>query len=189
MTDPLLYPDYCLSGEVSLHPAALVAPGAVLQAEPGAQIEVGEGVCIGQGSILHAYGGVLRLEAGATLGRKVLLLGAGTVGKGACIGAEATLFNPALADFDLVPPQALRGDPSQTAPEPTTPKAQPLPSPWEEEQPALVSEPEETPPQETVLEVALDPPEPETPEPKVPVVGQVYINQLLVTLFPERRKS
>ncbi|MFN5514936.1 MAG: carbon dioxide concentrating mechanism protein [Cyanobacteriota bacterium] len=189
MTDLLQTPDYCLSGDVSLHPAARIAPGVVLQAAPGARIEIGEGVCIGLGSILHAYGGILRLEAGATLGQKVLLLGAGAVGRGACIGAEATLFNPALADFGLVPPQALWGDPSQAAPEPTSPQTQPLPSPWEDEQPAVVSEPESAPLREVVLEVALDPPEPEIPAPKVPVVGQVYINQLLVTLFPERRKG
>ena len=102
-----------LFGDVTVDDGAVLAPGAVLRADPGASIRVAAGACIGQGVILHASGGALTVEAGAVLGEQVLLVGKGTVGAAACIGRCATLLDPAVAPGALVEPNALIGDRSR----------------------------------------------------------------------------
>jgi carbon dioxide concentrating mechanism protein CcmN len=113
------------------------------------------------GVVLSASGGDIEVHLGAILGTGVLIVGASVIGDHACIGATTTVFNASVAPQVMVPTNSLLGDTSRQI------------------SPEIVEEPE-IPVQEVeeVEEVK-----------KSPVVGQVYINQMLLTLFPERQQK
>lgn len=93
----------CTGGDVVLHEGAAVAAGAILVADPGSSLVVETGACIGMGAVLHATGGELRIEAGATLGAGVLVVGKGKVGRRACVGTCTTLLEPTVAEGSVIP--------------------------------------------------------------------------------------
>ena len=190
-----------MSGDVVVNEGAAIAPGVILQAEPGSRISIAAGACIGMGVILHAREGTLEIEAGVILGAGVLVVGAGTIGTSACIGAGTTLINPCIDQMQIMPAGSLIGDTSRQAsaeataaaptaaptspetPEATTPPVAPLVEP---------PSPPQTPPQ-TAPETAADAPESTAAEPPQPgeiptiLYGQAHINRLLGTLFPHRQ--
>jgi carbon dioxide concentrating mechanism protein CcmN len=189
--------EYFVSGDVSIHETAVVAPGVVLQAAPNSQILIGEGSCIGMGTVINAYAGIVDIESGVTLGPGVLIIGRVTIGHGTCVGTTTTIINTSIEPLTMVAPGSLLGDTSRAwQPETVSPPSE-IPSPWDTEEGVGDS----LPVPESSVEIE---PEPELPsEPaiatefvaavdtalkeKQPVVGQVYINQLLITLFPERQ--
>lgn len=193
-----------MSGDVVVNEGAAIAPGVILQAEPGSRISIAAGACIGLGVILHAREGTLSIEAGVILGAGVLVVGAGTIGTSACIGAGTTLIDPCIEQMQIMPAGSLIGDTSRQAsaeataaapkaaptspetPEATTPPVAPPVAPPEPPSPAPT--PPQTPP-ETAAEApestAAEPPQPgETP---TILYGQAHINRLLGTLFPHRQ--
>ncbi|MEB3311920.1 MAG: hypothetical protein VKJ02_16975 [Snowella sp.] len=213
--------EYFVSGDVTIHETAVIAPGVILQAAPHSQIMIGEGVCLGKGTVINAYAGNIDIETGATLGAGVLIIGRARIGQDACVGALSTILNTNIESLSLIPPGSLLGDTSRTwegktetneteslkeQPIPNSPvSSTEIPSPWDtDEQDTTTSqetsEQVQPPSVPNKSETELQPEvEPETlefvPNPienkeiaaqKTPVVGQVYINQLLVTLFPER---
>jgi carbon dioxide concentrating mechanism protein CcmN len=97
-------------GDVSIDPSAAIAPGVILRAAPDTKIVIAAGVCIGMGSILHAQGGTLEVEAGANLGAGVLIVGKGTIGANACIGAVTTICNASIEPWHVVPAASVVGD-------------------------------------------------------------------------------
>ncbi|MGK7888283.1 MAG: hypothetical protein AB4042_03050 [Leptolyngbyaceae cyanobacterium] len=118
---------FCVSGNVNIHPSAAIATNVVLHANPGSTIEIGSGVVLGQGSIIHAYDGSLVLEAEVTLGTQVLLFGSGTVGSHSCIGSMTTLMGHIQVEPGTsVPPHSLQGapDPITVAPPPNVDSSQ-----------------------------------------------------------------
>ena len=189
-----------MSGDVVVNEGAAIAPGAILQADLGCRISIAAGACIGMGVILHAREGTLQIEAGVILGAGVLVVGAGTIGANACIGAGTTLIDPCIDQMQIIPAGSLIGDTSRQAaaeataaaptspetPEATTPPVDRPNDPIEPPQPA------QTPPQ-TAPETAPDPPESTAAEPPQPgetptiLYGQAHINRLLGTLFPHRQ--
>ncbi|MEP6515222.1 carbon dioxide concentrating mechanism protein [Microcoleus vaginatus] len=194
-----------MSGDVVVNEGAAIAPGAILQADPGSRISIAAGACIGMGVILHAREGTLEIAAGVILGAGVLVVGAGTIGENACIGAGTTLINPCIDKMQIMAAGSLMGDTSRQAateeatataptaaptspetPEATTPPVDRPIEPIEPPQPA------QTPPQ-TAPETAPDPPESTAAEPPQPgetptiLYGQAHINRLLGTLFPHRQ--
>jgi carbon dioxide concentrating mechanism protein CcmN len=191
-----------MSGDVVVNEGAAIAPGVILQAEPGSRISIAAGACIGLGVILHAREGTLEIGAGVILGAGVLVVGAGTIGTSACIGAGTTLINPCIDQMQIMPAGSLMGDTSRqataeataaeaTAAAPTSPETPeattpPVAPPIEPPAPA------QTPPQ-TAPETAAEPPEStaaESPQPgETPTIlyGQAHINRLLGTLFPHRQ--
>jgi carbon dioxide concentrating mechanism protein CcmN len=102
-----------ISGDVSIDPSAAIAPGVLLQASPGSTITIAAGVCIGMGAVLHACEGTLEIQAGASLGAGVLIVGAGVIGPNACIGAQSTLLNTSVEGKLLVPSGSVLGDRSR----------------------------------------------------------------------------
>ncbi|MEG4490492.1 carbon dioxide concentrating mechanism protein [Microcoleus sp. D3_18_C4] len=194
-----------MSGDVVVNEGAAIAPGAILQADPGSRISIAAGACIGMGVILHAREGTLEIAAGVILGAGVLVVGAGTIGENACIGAATTLINPCIDKMQIMAAGSLLGDTSRqaaseeataTAPKtaptsPETPEATtpPVDRPVEPIEPP---QPPETPPQ-TAPETAPDPPESTAADPPQPgetptiLYGQAHINRLLGTLFPHRQ--
>ncbi|HLO88949.1 MAG TPA: transferase [Nostocaceae cyanobacterium] len=102
-----------ISGEVNIHPSAVLAPGVILQAAANSRIIIGPGVCIGMGSILQVSEGILEIEAGVNLGAGFLMVGQGKIGANACIGATTTVFNCSVAPGQVVPPGSILGDSSR----------------------------------------------------------------------------
>lgn len=196
-----------MNGDVIVHESAIVAPGAILKAAPDSRIVIGAGACVGMGTILNAYQGVISVGAGAILGTGVLIVGRSEIGQNACIGSTTTIYNASIDPDSIVPSGSLIGDTSRQVtievsairePEPVAPEPEPIAEEdfWEEETPAAPEPetPSEVPPfvqpeavtvreASTVKETSTVKESP----PDQPVVGKVYINQLLFTLFPERR--
>ena len=102
-----------ISGEVIIHPSAILAPGVILQAAPNSKIVIGSGVCIGMGSILQVDEGSIEIEVGVNLGAGFLMVGKGKIGTNACIGAATTVFQSSVAPGQVVPPGSLLGDTSR----------------------------------------------------------------------------
>jgi len=190
-----------MSGDVVVNEGAAIAPGAILQAEPGSRISIAAGACIGMGVILHAREGTLEIGAGVILGAGVLVVGAGTIGTNACIGAGTTLINPCIDQMQIMPAGSLIGDTSRQASAEATAVA-PTAAPTSPETPEATTPPvappieppppAQTPPQ-TAPETAAEPPESTAAEPPQPgetptiLYGQAHINRLLGTLFPHRQ--
>lgn len=196
---PISLSDIYVSGDVIIHETAVVAPGTILQAASNSQIIIGPGVCLGMGVILNAYEGAIEIEEGAILGPGVLIIGNSRIGRNACIGPIATILNTSIDATSVVPPGAVVGDGSRQiaiAEEPDlwfseTPSTNDAPVTLEatelvNEEEDIVAEVETAVP-EVEVQVERPKPDPSPQSPKVPVVGQVYINQLLFTLFPERQ--
>jgi carbon dioxide concentrating mechanism protein CcmN len=141
-----------ISGDVTIDPSAAIAPGALLQASEGSSITIAAGVCIGMGAVLHACGGTLEIQTGASLGAGVLIVGAGIIGPNACIGAQSTLLNTSLEGNVLVPSGSVLGDRSRkiqleaevVPPVSSTPPI-PEPTPETAQAPPAVAESEPTP--------------------------------------------
>ncbi|MBE9089789.1 carbon dioxide concentrating mechanism protein [Microcystis aeruginosa LEGE 11464] len=204
---PISRSEFYVNGDVTIHESAIVAPGVILRAAPNSQIIIGAGACLGMGTILTAYQGVIAIGAGAILGTGVLVVGRGEIGENACIGSTTTIFNASVAAMSLVPSGSLIGDTSrqitiEVSATPSEPERPPLPEP----QP-VVSQVSPVPSVEEVVaetvaspwdseEMVAEASPPETREQasttnrpnQASVVGKVYINQLLVTLFPERHR-
>ncbi|MEG4291826.1 carbon dioxide concentrating mechanism protein [Microcoleus sp. C2C3] len=190
-----------MSGDVVVNEGAAIAPGVILQAEPGSRISIAAGACIGMGVILHAREGTLEIGAGVILGAGVLVVGAGTIGTNACIGAGTTLIDPCIDQMQIVPAGSLIGDTSRQASAEAT-AAAPTAAPTSPETPETTTppvappieppNPAQTPPQ-TAPETAADAPESTAAEPPQPgetptiLYGQAHINRLLGTLFPHRQ--
>ncbi|MGF1574611.1 MAG: hypothetical protein ACFCU9_01505 [Cyanophyceae cyanobacterium] len=104
-----------VNGDVQIDPTAQIGPGVLLQADPGCQIRVGSGVCIGMGSVIHAHGGSLIIGQGVTLGVGVLVVGAGTIGANACVGSYSTVMDCYVEPQMIIPPGSLMGDESREA--------------------------------------------------------------------------
>ncbi|MEG3954330.1 carbon dioxide concentrating mechanism protein [Microcoleus sp. herbarium2] len=190
-----------MSGDVVVNEGAAIAPGVILQAEPGSRISIAAGACIGLGVILHAREGTLEIGAGVILGAGVLVVGAGTIGANACIGAGTTLIDPCIDQMQIMPAGSLMGDTSRQAGASAT-AAAPTAAPTSPETPEATTppvappldppSPAQTPPQ-TAPETAAEPPESTAAEPPQPgetptiLYGQAHINRLLGTLFPHRQ--
>jgi carbon dioxide concentrating mechanism protein CcmN len=165
---PLISDDHLyVSGNVTIDPSAAIATSVMLQADPGCQLIIAAGVSIGSGCVLHAHQGILEIGIGATLGSGVLIVGKGKIGANACVGSMATLINSSIAPGYAVPPGAVIGDLSRqtTATAPQTPPTPPATEP---------SAPAATP---AVTNGKTN-----------PVYGQVYLERMMVMMFPHRQK-
>jgi carbon dioxide concentrating mechanism protein CcmN len=176
-----------ISGDVIVHPSAAIAPGVLLQADPGCRLIVAAGVCIGQGSVLHAHQGWLEVDSGVTIGSGVLVVGQGKIGANACIGALTTVINSSVEPNQLVPSGSLVGEMGRqvsleqaaSSPAPTSPAT---PPPVGSAQPAPQTESSETP--ESPEKTGLEPPAQKT---LTQVYGQAYVERIMITMFPHRR--
>jgi carbon dioxide concentrating mechanism protein CcmN len=114
---PISNSHFYVSGSVTIHPSAAIAPGVLFQADPDSQIIIAAGACVGMGAILHAHQGLLEVEAGANIGTGVLIIGKGKIGTNACIGSMTTIWNSSIGWGEVVPPGSLIGDASRQASE------------------------------------------------------------------------
>lgn len=192
-----------VSGNVTIHPSAVIAPGVLLQAAPEGHIVIGAGACIGMGAVLHAYAGTIEIQEGASLGAGVLMVGSGTVGTNACVGSSSTILNASVQSHALVPSGTILGDRSRQVavepdPEPSKPPV-PVATPNPEMQPTVEADPwDNTPPApEPEITQPIATPNQETtainpdidPKAKSTAYGQAYVNDLLSTLLPHRNQQ
>jgi carbon dioxide concentrating mechanism protein CcmN len=170
-----------ISGEVIIDRTAAIAPGVVFHANPNSRIIIAAGVCIGMGVVLHAHDGNLEIETGVNLGAGVLMVGKGTIGANACVGAATTIFNCSVAPKQVIPPGSLLGDSSRHLV--LTPDAAPIPE-ANATQPSLPTT--ATPESNGQVEAASEPSqiEPTPPTGDRVVYGKASITRLMATLFP-----
>jgi carbon dioxide concentrating mechanism protein CcmN len=194
-----------VSGNVVIHPSAAIAPSVMLQADPGSQLLIGAGVCIGVGCILHAHQGTLEIGAGATLGSGVLIVGQGKVGANACIGAMTTIMDSSVLAGENLPPGSLIGDWSRQSvtiesasveSDPTANQAEAA-DPWFNDQ--RRSSPEQKPAESQTTAnppsteqassgTAANASEPSPDETGVKVVyGRTSLERMMITMFPHRK--
>ena len=201
---PILNKDIRVSGEVEIHPTASLAPGVILQAAPNGRIVIGADVCIGMGAIINAGEETIEIGDGAILGSGVLIVGKCKIGNNSCIGTSTTIFQGDIAAMATIAPGSIVGDTSRQvgldnsdrAAEPSAHRAEtksvkshfngnsastntaknaPQPNVTQNEHRDSASIP-----LETTVEFSAQ-------KSKNPVVGQLYINELLVTLFPHKK--
>ena len=96
-----------ISGDVTVHPTANIGSGVLLHADPGSQLIIGVGACVGTGCVLHAHTGTLFIGDGVILGMDTLVFGTTQVGERACIGAGSSLIDVSIAPNTVVPPYSL----------------------------------------------------------------------------------
>jgi carbon dioxide concentrating mechanism protein CcmN len=113
--EPIHTDQYVVVGDVVIAEGVAIAPGVLLQADPGSRIVLGSGICLGMGCVVHASGGEIRIDAGVNLGAGVLIVGVTTIGPGAIVGAGTTIFGEAIGPGQLVPPNSLLAKPIGTA--------------------------------------------------------------------------
>lgn len=201
---PILNKDIRVSGDVEIHPTASLAPGVILQAAPNSRIVIGADVCIGMGAIINACQGTIEIEAGAILGSGVLIIGESKIGNNCCIGTSTTIFRENVAAMAVIEPGSIVGDVSRQVEIKQEPahnqniKAPSNKSAKSDLNGSSASKNGRAKSQSTVAQgysqgsTSASVPEGSTssapvPKSKVPVVGQVYLNELLVTLFPHRK--
>jgi len=180
---PPLHPsnnlDSYVSGEVTIHPTAVIAPGVLLQASPNSQIIIGAGVCIGMGTILHAYEGNLEVEAGVNLGAGVLVVGKGKIGANACIGAMTTILNRSIEPKQVVAACSLVGDESLVV---AVAQVEVVTHIQRESAPAAGTNGDSAQTTEELAKSAVP-----APDTGTTVFGQAHLNRVLSTMFPHRQ--
>ncbi len=179
---------FYVSGNVTIHPSAAIAPGALLQADPESQIIIAAGTCIGMGAILHAHQGILEVEEGANIGTGVLIVGAGKIGANACIGSMTTILDSSVGGGEVVPPASLIGDTSRRVGQTQIPEAAATPA---SESVSNQSVSQDKLAQTSIAlapKSSLNQPAPDSSESEPQVVyGQANLNRLLSTLLPHRQ--
>jgi carbon dioxide concentrating mechanism protein CcmN len=177
---PISDAHFCVSGNVTIHPSAVIAPGVLLQADADSQIIIAAGVCIGAGTILHVAEGNLEIEEGASLGASVLLFGSGRIGANACIGSKVTIFNSSIEPEQVIRSGSLIGDPSRSIDQAEAASTEASP-PQTETTPTETSPPQaaETDPDQSSSALAT--------AASMPIYGKAAVTQLIVALFPGRQ--
>ena len=157
----ITHTDVYISGDVVIEEGAAIAPGVILRAAPESKIIIRSAACLGMGTIVNAFGGTIEIGKSSILGASVLIVGKGTIGANVCIGPATTVFNSSIDPSSVILAGSLIGELIVAA------------SPQEPNQSESV----------VVEQENLS----TTEQAKSSVVGQVYINQLLLTLFPGRQ--
>lgn len=192
MQSPLLqlYPvsttHYFVCGDVTIHAGAAIAPGVLLQADPGSRIVIEAGACVGLGSVIHAHGGTIAIGESVIVGAGVLLVGKVSVGDHACIGSATTVFNRFVAAGAMVPPGSLLTEQSETSPKSAETVTAKEPEVYE---PGFCPPTPQTEPEETD-EIESPPTQNAAPDPtrNGSAYGQAYVSQLLGKIFPNQQR-
>ncbi|MEN9269654.1 MAG: hypothetical protein Q6L49_02710 [Thermostichales cyanobacterium HHBFW_bins_127] len=171
------------AGEVYVAAGAHLAAGVILYAQAGSRIEIHSGADIGENCILHACRGSLVIGAGVSLGSRVLIVGAGTIGDQADIGERSTLIDPDIASQTVVPPGSLIGDRSRRVDDPVLYQS--------------LTATAATPAKDAELTEPPRPAQPLSPTQQVqrqasngrPVPGHASLQQLLRKIYPHRSET
>ncbi len=177
---PVSTSHYYISGDVTIQSGAAIAPGVLIQADADSRIIIKTGACIGIGSILHACRGTLEVGEGANIGAEVLLIGEVKIGANACIGSATTILNSTVELGQVVPPGSLIGDNTRQPGDLQATDTVIYPAPADTNDEAGL------PP---VVPTEIAPPPKTVDSAGVNVYGQVYVNKLLVKMFPNSQRA
>ena len=208
---PVLNSDILIHGNVEIHPTASLAPGVILQAAPHYKIFIGANVCVGMGVILNAGRGSITVENGVTLGSGVLIIGDSKIGNNACIGTATTIFQASVPPMTVIHPGSIVGDISRQlqTPEKTentttkevnnsvfnnksnkskfTKNSTSSNDDQVKTNEVKLSNSSSNVEANSSVELETDQNKDEVKKQQGSVVGQAYINQLLITLFPHKQ--
>lgn len=182
--------EICISGDVEIHPSASVAPGVILQAAPQSQIIIGADVCLGMGVILSVDCGKIEIERGAALGSGVLIIGASKIGNNACVGTATTIFKESVAAMAVIPPGSLIGDNSRQKETSEANNASQQSARGKDSNSAKKARQPKTKPkgfETSQTETKSNTSQPGASKETDTVVGKVYIDRLMMTLFPHKK--
>ena len=184
---------------MEIHPTASLAAGVILQAADDCRIVIGADVCIGMGAIINASHGSIEIESGATLGSGVLIIGESKIGNNACVGTATTIFQTSVAAMAVINPGSILGDvsrPVEISKTPLTENHQDIAKGFTSSatkadsnsngKSAANKSPKSSSNTKNSESVSSDRPKHQDRANTDSVVGKVYIDQLLVTLFPHR---
>lgn len=204
---PVLNKDIRVSGDVEIHPTASIAPGAILQAAPNCRIVIGADACIGMGVIVNACQGSVEIGNGAILGSGVLIIGDCQIGDNACLGTAVTVFQTNVESMKVIEPGSVLGDSSRKIDVAKSQKEERennsstfqsnknsqrdrtasnnINNNFEDDRIPVNNSFQDNstssaPTEQTTVQS-------EARKEKDSAIGQVYINQLLVTLFPHKK--
>jgi carbon dioxide concentrating mechanism protein CcmN len=185
-----------ISGDVTVHPTANIGSGVLLHADPGSQLIIGIGACVGAGCVIHAHTGTLFIGDGVILGMGTLVFGTTQVGERACIGADSSLIDVLIAPNTVVPPNSLIDSYSLSL---EYTNAHPPDSVAAEEMTSPIAEPidsftpkasSESKPSESSASVPVDSPTVQEPPMTLtinaPIYGKAGLERLLATLRNQR---
>jgi len=182
---PISTSHYYTSGDVRIQAGVAIAPGVLIQADPDCYVLIKSGACIGIGTILHAHDGVVEVGEGASIGAEVLLIGQVTIGAHACIGSASTILNSSIELRQIVPPGSLIGDPSHPSDGVAVAANPELHATDTTVYPAVVEENGTGSAElQTLSQTGQVTSAPAAHGSGVNVYGQMYVNKLLVKLFP-----
>ncbi|GAP95761.1 hypothetical protein [Leptolyngbya sp. NIES-2104] len=205
---PVSTTHYFVSGDVTVHPGAAIAPGVLLQADPGSRIVIHQSVCVGLGTVIQAHDGTIEVGEGVIIGAGVLLVGALTVGDRACVGSGTTVMNRQIEKMSIVPPGSLLCEELRSAaveapteevyepgfcPPPPKQKIEELEDVWQDSAPRIEEIAQTNGSKPDAAEVNGAKPAEESDEIEAPgsqdgqVYGQAYVNRLLGKMFPNQR--
>jgi len=184
---PVSTTHYYVSGDVTVHPGAAIAPGVLLQANPGSRIVIYSSACVGLGSVIQAHEGTIEIGEGVIIGAGVLLIGTVTVGDRACVGTGTTVMNRSIASLSIVPPGSLLMNENNQPEQLEAVKELDLTEDvWQENG----SKPQ-TDVQTNGSKLTVEPQESDEIESPASqngeVYGQAYVNRLLGRMFPNQR--
>jgi carbon dioxide concentrating mechanism protein CcmN len=209
---PVSTTHYYVSGDVTIHAGAAIAPGVLLQADPGCRIVIGASVCVGLGAVIHAHDGAIEVGEGVIIGAGVLLIGALVVGDRACVGSGTTVMNRSVESLSIVPPGSVwvqqanfeEGateevfEPGFCPPPPQQNVAEEVPqtnngsAPKVETAESNGSKPNpemngSKPIEEVQESDEIESPAAQEPQRNGAVYGQAYVNRMLGRMFPDQR--
>jgi carbon dioxide concentrating mechanism protein CcmN len=187
-----------ISGDVTVHPTANIGSGVLLHADPGSQLIIGVGACVGAGCVIHAHTGTLFIGDGVILGMGTLVFGTTQVGERACIGADSSLIDVSIAPNTVVPPNSLldsyslsaeyaNAHPPESVAAPEV--AEKVSSPVVESIDSVIpksSEPSVSPPEPIKSQPSKVPEHPMTLTINAPIYGKAGLERLLATLRNQR---
>jgi carbon dioxide concentrating mechanism protein CcmN len=183
-----------ISGDVTVHPTANIGSGVLLHADPGSQLIIGVGACVGAGCVIHAHTGTLFIGDGVILGMGTLVFGTTQVGERACIGADSSLIDVSIAPNTVVPPNSLLDSYSLSAEyanahPPEISAASEVAEEVAESIDSVIPKPSESsasPPEPVELPPLQVPDPPMTLTINAPIYGKAGLERLLATLRNQR---
>ncbi len=202
---PVVNSEPYINGDVTIHPEAALASGVIIQASPNSKVIIEAEVCLGMGVIINAYEGLITIKKGTIVGAGVLIIGHCTIGGNSCIGTSSTLIDTSIESQAVIKPGSLLGDTSRQVDLSDITENQsksPETNINEEIEEAEIVDnhldevelEEEFLETETLEEEIKPKSKPSQSEAEInseskknPVVGKMYVNQLLVTLFPQNQ--
>ncbi|NCO74113.1 MAG: hypothetical protein GW795_03215 [Cyanobacteria bacterium] len=102
-----------IRGDVTIDSSVIIASGVILNATNGNKIVLCEGVCVGMGTIITASEGDIYIQENTILGSGSLIFGSCIIGQQVSLGASVTVYNAKVEAMSVIPAGSIIGDRSR----------------------------------------------------------------------------